>query len=590
MKTAFLIIYNPFPFYLSEKEKEQHYHQTTRSIISSLYAHPNFPFCIYLSKVELVWLAEKHPEILDILDELANQRKQLEFLGGPSYEPFLSMISGNDRMGQLESNTIYLREKFGKKPKGVFLPYGIWESTFPSYLKKDFEYTFLPSTLLIENGINSQNMSYFYSEDDGKNILVFPYFKLSDKEDFFITNTVQNLNFLTIFFDGSNINYLNYVLENIKDFGFELTLPSTFISKKKNNKPIDLKHINSSSAKELSVSKPHVYYKQWLFSFKASHIFYSRMLYALSLIKHAKLEKRVKDLVLDLLWQTQNHQLYWDSLHGGIENPLAREWGYSKLLQIDNILRGAGVVNFGLLKGDFKMEGSAEVCYQGLKFNAFIQNIGGVLYELDYLDGEKNYLNFYDSSNKEFAPRAFMDYITLESKLDDWTLNNKIIDDFSLSYYDNTETNREKNQVVYSIDKVIDNTRINITKKYLFTPSKIELNYTFINKGVNLLEKVFATELNFSLNEDNKIIVDGKPLETNEISNVKEILAIDDAIVRLAISEGVNLKTKKSYNNFDNKIVYQGESLLLSMPLFLNFNEEKTLTITLSMESHENNL
>lgn len=113
---------------------EKTYQNTYKKLLTFLYANPRFHFTFYFYGPYLEWLNKNHKEAVDILSELSN-RKQVEFLTGAYYEPLLPLILPADRVGQIELLTTNLRKYFGKKPRGTFIPYSVWEPSLISSFK-----------------------------------------------------------------------------------------------------------------------------------------------------------------------------------------------------------------------------------------------------------------------------------------------------------------------------------------------------------------------------------------------------------------------------------------------------------------------
>jgi predicted glycosyl hydrolase (DUF1957 family) len=58
----------------------------------------------------------------------------VEILGGGFYEPMMPLIPLQDKIGQIELLTTYLRKQFGKRPQGCWLPALAWEQNMVSFL------------------------------------------------------------------------------------------------------------------------------------------------------------------------------------------------------------------------------------------------------------------------------------------------------------------------------------------------------------------------------------------------------------------------------------------------------------------------
>ncbi len=168
--------YNSIPLGGSEPFLEEHYQKSIKPFLSTLYLFPEIHSVLYYSGILLQWLEKKHPEFLDVLGEMIT-RKQVELLGGAFYDPILSILPRADALGQIELLTTYIRKKFGKRPRGAWIPEIEWEPWLASALRTcGMDYTFLGEYHFNAAGILKRYVPYL-TEDQGKTIYVFPLFE-----------------------------------------------------------------------------------------------------------------------------------------------------------------------------------------------------------------------------------------------------------------------------------------------------------------------------------------------------------------------------------------------------------------------------
>ena len=78
-----------------------------------------------------------------LLEEMV-KRGQVEVLGGGYFDPVLSLIPTNDKLGQLEKMTTWLRGRFEIRPRGCWIAEKVWEPSLASVLRvSGIDYTFL---------------------------------------------------------------------------------------------------------------------------------------------------------------------------------------------------------------------------------------------------------------------------------------------------------------------------------------------------------------------------------------------------------------------------------------------------------------
>ena len=137
--------------------------------------YPGILFAIHNSGVLWDWLAEKHPDYMELLFGMA-ERGQVELMSGGYYEPILSVIPERDRQGQLAMMEEFVKERFQTKPRGCWLTERIWEPHIPKSLAKaGLEYVVVDDSHFKSIGFLPEEMrGSFMTEEDGTYIRIFP--------------------------------------------------------------------------------------------------------------------------------------------------------------------------------------------------------------------------------------------------------------------------------------------------------------------------------------------------------------------------------------------------------------------------------
>ena len=137
--------------------------------------YPQIPFALHTSGPLLEWLVERHPEYLARVRPLVASGR-VEILGGGFYEPIMTMIPHRDRVGQIRSYSAYLREQFGAKIRGIWMPERVWEQHLVKALAEaDIEYTILDDFHFQRAGVEADDLfGYHLTEDEGRLLKVFP--------------------------------------------------------------------------------------------------------------------------------------------------------------------------------------------------------------------------------------------------------------------------------------------------------------------------------------------------------------------------------------------------------------------------------
>jgi alpha-amylase len=137
--------------------------------------YPDIPFVLHTSGPLLEWLAGHRPEYLGRLRALV-EAGRVEVLGGPFYEPILTMIPHRDRVGQIRLYTEYLREHLGVSVRGMWMPERVWEQHLvAAIVEAGIEYTVLDDFHFRRAGLAPGEMyGYYLTEDEGRLLKVFP--------------------------------------------------------------------------------------------------------------------------------------------------------------------------------------------------------------------------------------------------------------------------------------------------------------------------------------------------------------------------------------------------------------------------------
>lgn len=140
-----------------------------------LESYPSFRVSLHHTGPLLEWLAKKQPGYLERLGTLV-QAGQVELLGGGFYEPILPVIPEADRVGQIDRMSDWLEERFGLRPRGMWLAERVWEPNLPRAMNlAGMEYTVLDDSHFKSVGIGEEEaLGYYLTEDLGHTTAVFP--------------------------------------------------------------------------------------------------------------------------------------------------------------------------------------------------------------------------------------------------------------------------------------------------------------------------------------------------------------------------------------------------------------------------------
>ena len=130
---------------------------------------------LHFSGCLLEWLENHHPDFFDHIVNLVN-RGNVELLSGGFYEPVLSVIPDHDKLGQIQKLNEYLQNRFGYKPKGLWLTERVWESHLAKPIREaGIEYTTVDDFHFLASGkVKNDLTGYFTTEEQGYTLGIFP--------------------------------------------------------------------------------------------------------------------------------------------------------------------------------------------------------------------------------------------------------------------------------------------------------------------------------------------------------------------------------------------------------------------------------
>ena len=157
---------------------EDAFNKSYLPFIQLLELHPKIRIALHFSGILLDWIRSHHPELIDLVNKLV-RRNQIEMMTGGYYEPILSIIPEDDRIGQIRKLTREVSDLFGYQPEGMWLAERVWEPTLPTTLHRaGVKYTIADDTHFKYAGLTDQELNgYYITEDLGNAVALFPISK-----------------------------------------------------------------------------------------------------------------------------------------------------------------------------------------------------------------------------------------------------------------------------------------------------------------------------------------------------------------------------------------------------------------------------
>jgi hypothetical protein len=512
-----------------DDEFERTYEQEIKPFLSTLYQYPKIQAVLHYSGVLLHWIERFHPECLMLIENLAS-RKQVEILGGGFYEPMMPLIPLQDKIGQVELLTTYLRKQFGKRPLGCWLPALAWEQNMVSFLSAcGMGYTFLDEEQFRLAGLGGQDLlSPCISEDQGKTIIVFPLSKFL-KAEFARKKTSQALAGLaekkssggaqavSVFpewicpADGSRSpeSMLHDFFEDLSrcESFVNFTSPGKFFRTlpglKKAYFPNSLGSCFSPSFSSSEKNPPpQVLPRQFLIDFPEANGIYSKMVFTHQLINQLRGDKSRKRTAREELWKAQVCDIFYPSGKYGIGCPPVRKAAYKALIGAERICRERGPFIPSLMNFDFDLDGVGEYLFQDTKINCYIRLRGASVFELDYLPRTWNYLDTFASGGVRERRTAFSDRLIPSGLSPQNVLAGRLTGARLCGEepYEAAEVDRLHGKVRFRLPcrEGLPFGQIEIEKTYFLKKEILSVSYALINRGAGEALVQLAPEIDLS--------------------------------------------------------------------------------------------
>jgi hypothetical protein len=333
---------------------DEAYQKAYFPFISHMLQHPRQKFAVHFSGVLYDWFLAQHPDFIDHLRALV-KRGQAEILTAGYYEPLLSFIPDEDKIGQIEMMNRFARENFGASPRGIWLAPHDWEVGFPAVF----------SDLGIEYALvncDKKSDGFYLTEHHGKMLKICPI-SSAKMENFPIGIPAEYLQMAT----------------------FEESVPQGRIYL-----PGDIYHRNAlvehPAANNLHKKMLHVSARLQALK-KGKTLFGDK-------VREAQLENAGKEI-----YRGQCGDAYWNSAFGGMQLPYLRAAVYHHLLRAENAIEkvSRGDKDFvELVVTDFDKDGNDELVLSNNLLNLYFSPArGGSMFEMDFKPAAVNLLNTF---------------------------------------------------------------------------------------------------------------------------------------------------------------------------------------------------
>lgn len=447
-----LVLHNHQPVGNFDHVFEQAYQESYRPFLEVFARYPDIRISLHISGPLMEWLDAHHPDYLEQLAELVAQAR-VEILGGPFYEPILTMIPTEDRIGQIRSYTHWLSHRLKATVRGMWIPERVWEQSLTRDLvDAGIEYTLLDDFHFKIAGLREKQLTgYYLTEDEARVLAVFPgseklryTIPFADPEETIryleqIASTEPNAlivfgddgekfgtwpgthrhvytdRWLERFFDALMANQTWLQLTTLADARDQLPPVGNIYLPEASYREMtewalptemQLEYEDLSHQMEKDPRWPALrrfirggYWRNFKVKYPEANEMYARMLGLSQRIRQAQQSGVTGTLAQQAqqeLYRAQCNCAYWHGAFGGIYLPHLRNAIYERLIAAEQFLHQAeGRPQFWVqdTHGDYNFDGRPEVCLANDKLALWLAPAhGGMLYELDVRQAKVNLL------------------------------------------------------------------------------------------------------------------------------------------------------------------------------------------------------
>ena len=496
------------PFGSGACEFERVHATLLRPFLTSLFRFPRIQAVFHYSGVLLHWIECAHQELFLLIEDMVS-RKQVEMLGGGFYEPVLPIIPQQDRIGQIELLTTYIRRQFGRRPVGCWIPEYAWEQGLVSPLAScGMSFAFLSESQFALAGVPTD--APCLCEDQGKLLTVFP---VSQELESALAGKSASA-FLEGYGaarsrDGSGAQgesivsiFPERILQDPGEsperawsrFFEELSLCEPFIETVSPGKI--LRRLKGLPKAYIPDSAHAPISRRFVVEHSEAGRLYSKMLYTNMLVGQLRGDKARKACASGELLKAQGGALFCRAGRHGVHSGALRNAAYGAMLGAEGITREAGKFAPSLLSFDFDLDGEAEWLFSDSRLNCYVRSRGGGVFELDYMPKAWNYLDTC-RDRVAFADLLLPELAGVEALGSERPEGARLCKN---EIYELGDLDKVRRRLVLVLRKSAGPFgSVEIEKHYAINKDVASVNYFLTNSGAQRESFCFATEIDLSM-------------------------------------------------------------------------------------------
>ena len=154
---------------------EEAYQKSYLPFLELLEKHAHVRLALHCTGILFEWIKNHKPDYIPRLRKLV-EAGQIEMMTGAFYEPILAVIPDEDKLGQIDKLTKFVKHHTGYDAKGMWLAERIWEPHLPKPLAQaSVKYVVLDDSHFRAAGLPPEKLlGYFVTEELGHTVNLFP--------------------------------------------------------------------------------------------------------------------------------------------------------------------------------------------------------------------------------------------------------------------------------------------------------------------------------------------------------------------------------------------------------------------------------
>jgi len=154
---------------------EEAYQKSYLPFLELLEKHAHVRLALHCTGILFEWIKNNKTDYIPRLRKLV-EAGQIEMMTGAFYEPILAVIPDEDKLGQIDKLTNFVKKQTGYGAKGMWLAERIWEPHLPKPLAEaGIKYAVLDDSHFRAAGLPPEKLfGYFVTEELGHTVNLFP--------------------------------------------------------------------------------------------------------------------------------------------------------------------------------------------------------------------------------------------------------------------------------------------------------------------------------------------------------------------------------------------------------------------------------